>query len=194
MKAVLLMNEEYFRKLNVSATICAEFGEPLEKGDVLYDIVSHHKYEISGRGFRPKRSPATADRLHWSRETSLSIVGRCDSALGRILVDESGLSHRWAHFVCHIEHKSGLLPVDVPIIGKCRATNDWSPGLMILRDSTVEVVCPQNGETEAALAFSCFDVSGHPVEVRLNISETRPITSSGNELSWSDADSECSLA
>lgn len=187
------MNREYFRKLNLSATICAEFDEPLEKGDILFDIVSHRRYEISERGFRPRRSQATADRLHWSREASFSIAGKCDEALGRVLVEESELKNPWSHLVCKIERKSGRLPCDVPIIGEFGVPEASQPAVMVITNTSVHIIGQHHYPIDTPCVFCCTDLAGTRILVSLTAVATIPFASSNRELDWSDDDTACSL-
>lgn len=195
MKAILVMNQDYFRKLGISATICAELGEPVGNGEVLLDAVTGERYEVSERGFPPARSAATMDRRHWLREASLSFRGKCDGITGRLLVDESLSTGSWAKLTGTIVSKSGKLPVGIPIVGAILSDDSQTIGLMKLTESGVEVYASAAKQLEnASLDFVCRDPIGGPIHVTLRISGVNPLPASGPELEWDDADAQCPVA
>ncbi|MEQ9406871.1 MAG: hypothetical protein RIK87_04060 [Fuerstiella sp.] len=192
MKAVLVVNPFYFRQKQMSLATAAELGDQLAADDVLFDVVNHEEYTVNERGFPPSRSIATAYRLHWSRETSLTFNGKCDHLDGRLLFagDVNGL--RCLVVKSAISEKTEPLPVETPIVGAIRFTDHDCPAILKLdaqgQADLVILVKAGTELSESTIEFVCVTPDRQAVNVRLNVQSVDDAPETGPILEWNEED------
>ena len=191
MKAAIVSNPHYFRRVNASvATIC-ELGDSLVRGDVLADVVTGKEYVVDERGLPPTISPQARPILHWSRMVSVTFRGRCEESEGRLLFVGDVSQLRCLVAKGQIGEKSQPIPVDVPIVGAVRFKSYDCPAVLKVSEQLrAEVVILAKDETRIGGSLHYVSVSpdGMPIEVRLNVALVDDGAESGRILEWNDED------
>lgn len=193
MKLAFVCNLQYMRRMDMSVATVLELGEPLESDDVLYDVVTGQRYEVASRGFSPKRSSHTVDRLHWSREASAAFRGNCQASNGRLLFagDVAGL--RCLMLTGEIASKNSQIPIDVPLVGVARLVDYDSPAILLVSDAMrgqlAILVKREDQMNSKKVDFLCTSSSKEIVKVAFSINAAEIAPETGQLLVWDEVDS-----
>ena len=192
MKAALVMSQDYFDRLDLSALVVSEFGDRIARDDVLCDVVTKERFVVGERGFTPRVSEQTADRLTWSRESSISVKGKCGNAVGRIWASPDHASC-WHRLSLSVTARQGKWPIAVPLTGSVRNGISDVPAL---------ASCDEDGSVEAVTSLVCnvgdplvfyHESKAGIVEARLMVKSILDLAQSGALVSWSNEDAATEL-
>lgn len=197
MKLAFITNPQFMRRMNVSAATVLELDESLAAGDRLYDVVTGHECEVANRGFPPKRSAETADRLHWSREASVAFRGNCESCEGRLLFagDVTGL--QCLVMTGRIASKSGRIPLAVPVVGIARLTAYDSVAILLACDTVAArmllLTKRDGGPPPTTVEFVCTSPTNEIIHVHVVGESTAEAPEAGRLLVWEETDAPAAM-
>jgi hypothetical protein len=195
-KALLVLGQQYMRRVDMTATTIAELAGRFGAGDLLWDAATGETYQAGERGFTPKRTTNTKSRIDWSREASLSLLGRCTEAQGRILLCDPDGVGTWCSLHGEIIDTTGPLPVLVPLVGRVDAQAGSSSCVAVLEDDSHLRLCAEidavGEDTELRVHF--LGPTDASVDVTLRVHDIWPLPNEGAVLAWEDTDEPLVLA
>jgi hypothetical protein len=199
MKAIFVSSCHYFRQVKASMITVFELGDAVEAGDKLCDVVNGVDCEINERGFPPKRSAVTAPRLHWSREVTLTVNGKCGEIEGRMLFAGPTDEIQCRILDCVISGKNESFPINVPVVGAIRFREYDCPAILLANESLYckIVVLDKRREflfeTDDQIGFVCVGPNSQLLELDINVDLVTNAPDSGRLLDWVEEDEPIQL-
>jgi len=171
-----------------------ELGDRVEAGDKFRDVSTNVELEINERGFPPRRSAATASRLHWSREVALTVMGKHIELEGRLLFAGPVEELQCKVLECGIVAKSQAIPVNVPVVGALRLRDYDCPAVALVGESlTCRVVVLDKKLADSIVngsrvGFVCSSREKQTITLEFSIDEVCDAPATGRLLEWVEED------